>query len=276
MQFFGQYLVQENVIPEEALNAALNLMATRNQRIGALAVAEGILTQDQADQINQEQRFSDRPFGAIAVSQGVLTEPQLQALVQQQRQAKIRLGEALIYLEHLNAEQLVKHLRHFNDQEERFAIEHGQLPDGLRESRLAEFVIQLIPRVAMRVASVQIRPPKKYGDYSLNESYVAHASVVLQGTESLYVGLSADIAFAERVFRGIFHHPEAEAVDSDAIDDGLAELLKVIAHHAITDLEQEGHPCEQRNALRGVHPHTGNEFTLTTTIGSASLVLAVS
>ena len=77
MEFFGQFLVKEGAITVEQLREALDLMASENLRLGQVAVEQGLLSESEANDINREQRYTDKPFGSIAVKLGLITAVQL-------------------------------------------------------------------------------------------------------------------------------------------------------------------------------------------------------
>ena len=56
-------------------------------KLGLIAVAEGLMTQEEADRVNQLQAVMDRRFGDIAVEKGYLTEGQVNSLLKKQGNA---------------------------------------------------------------------------------------------------------------------------------------------------------------------------------------------
>ena len=75
-KFFGEYLVFRKLISREQLTQATELVESRNQRLGDLAVEQGFMTLTQADGLNQKQREVDKPFGALAVEHGLINGSQ--------------------------------------------------------------------------------------------------------------------------------------------------------------------------------------------------------
>ena len=94
LEFFGQFLVRTKVISVEQLRDALDMMSRENLLLGQLAVEEGYLSESQANTINREQRYSDKPFGAIGVQMGLLTTEQLDQLLELQNKRRVQVGEA--------------------------------------------------------------------------------------------------------------------------------------------------------------------------------------
>ena len=190
MQFFGQFLVKEGAITVDQLRTALDLMARENLKLGQIAVEQGLLSESEANEINREQRYSDKPFGAIAVKLGLMSEVQLKEVLKVQNQRRVRIGEALVRLKHLSAEELVRQLRRFKAEEERFAVDARELPGYLKDNRIAEFLLELVGRVAMRTASVQIKVPKHCTKLERLNSTIIATNVTVNTCGNLHLELS--------------------------------------------------------------------------------------
>jgi len=273
MQFFGQFLVKEGAITVDQLRTALDLMARENLRLGQIAVEQRLLSESEANEINREQRYSDKPFGSIAVKLGLMSEVQLKEVLKVQNQRRVRIGEALVRLKHLSAEELVRQLRRFKAEEERFAIDSRELPGYLKDNRIAEFLLELVARVAMRTSSVQIKVPKHCTKLErLNSKIIA--SVLIRSEHSLRIALSGDSEFAHALTDGVFGQAPDEVLPDEMLDDAVGEFLNMLAGNALAGLEQEGIPCELDPPIRGIPPLGGYAFDLVTTAGSATLILS--
>jgi hypothetical protein len=65
-------------------------------KLGVIAVAEGMMTTEQADKVNNLQAVRDSRFGDIAVDEGILTEEQVGKLLKQQGNAYMMFIQALV------------------------------------------------------------------------------------------------------------------------------------------------------------------------------------
>ena len=106
------------------------MMSRENLLLGQLAVEEGYLSESQANTINREQRYSDKPFGAIGVQMGLLTTEQLDQLLELQNKRRVQVGEALTRLSFISEDRLVQELRRFKAEAERPHIQ-GSHPSRL-------------------------------------------------------------------------------------------------------------------------------------------------
>lgn len=80
-QLFGKYLVERKALSDDTLKNILKEQEGARVRLGTIAVADGLLTEAQADEINYLQTQMDKRFGDIAVEQKYLTENQVSTLL---------------------------------------------------------------------------------------------------------------------------------------------------------------------------------------------------
>lgn len=86
-QLFGNFLIEKDVIDRNTYRSIIEKLSEFRAKLGVIAVAEGIITDKQADEINQLQTTQDARFGEIAVGKGYLTEEQLDELLKKQGSA---------------------------------------------------------------------------------------------------------------------------------------------------------------------------------------------
>ena len=116
--FFGQYLINHNVVDAAQLDEAVQFQHSHNRLLGQLAVEKGYMTQSQVDRTRIEQKNLDLPFGVIAVRKGYLGPDQLDDLLFSQIVNTTHVGEALVELGHLPPEELGFFLRKYNQEQE--------------------------------------------------------------------------------------------------------------------------------------------------------------
>ena len=81
LKFFSQFLILENIVKDDQLQAAISEAGVSHKTLGQLAVDSGFITSQNAIDLNQEQLKRDMPFGALAKEKGLLTEEQLVELM---------------------------------------------------------------------------------------------------------------------------------------------------------------------------------------------------
>ena len=84
IQLFGSYLVEKSVITEEQKVAFQKEMQDTRVKMGTIAIADGLIDEAKAEEINHAQAQQDRRFGDIAVELGYLTEAQISDIIKKQ------------------------------------------------------------------------------------------------------------------------------------------------------------------------------------------------
>lgn len=94
-QLFGNYLLEQAVITVDQQKTFLSEMKDTRVKMGTIAVADGLLTDAQADEINHAQTQQDRRFGDIAVEKGYLTDTQVSEILIKQGDAAMKYYQLL-------------------------------------------------------------------------------------------------------------------------------------------------------------------------------------
>lgn len=91
----GAYLTEKGIISSEQLQDVLNEQQKVRVKLGLIAVAEGLMTQAEADKVNRLQATMDKRFGDIAVELGYLNGEQVESLLKKQGNAYMAFAQAL-------------------------------------------------------------------------------------------------------------------------------------------------------------------------------------
>lgn len=119
--YFGKYLMDEGIIPEEYYYGLIEATKNSKVKMGILAVEAGLMTEEQAAEVNLLQQQQDKKFGDIAIEKGYLTEDDVADLLDGQGDAYLLYVQAVIesglmdldgLKEHLQAYRKAKHLSH--------------------------------------------------------------------------------------------------------------------------------------------------------------------
>ena len=273
VKFFGQFLIEQGEVDVGHVREALDLLSERNKTIGEIAVEKGLLTRPDADRVNMAQRGEDKSFGDLAVELGVLDNQDLVTCLRLQRESKLMIGEALIELGHLAPDRLGLLLDAFKVDQADYGIGViQQLPDPLANNRIAPYVIDLLPKLAMRMAGILIKvdlpqvlvecPP-----------FPHRISLPIHGQRGLEVTLVGDGAFCTRVAAAASGLPES-AIDPELLVDGVGEFLNVVCGNAMSALERDGVMTRLGVPDYDAELADGWLFDLATGRGRAALVLA--
>ena len=278
-KFFGEYLVFRTLITREQLTQATELVESRNQRLGDLAVDQGFMTLIQADGLNQKQRDVDKPFGELAVEHGLLTQEQLNSLLDLQQSKRIRIGEAIRELELLDDTSIESAFGDFqklheDDDAPPEAIQgHALLPRDLYGDRLAELLVDSFPKIAMRVTGIQAKVDRGR-PVTPNFMWDCSASLILNYENHTKVMLSVNEDLADTILRKLFGDDMAESEFAPEFEDAIGEFLTIVAAAVARSMQDEGMSVKMdKSVVETLAPDQGFAFPLSSPEGNGSIIL---
>ncbi len=242
----GNYLLEKGIISYEQLK---DLLAAKNKvrvKLGLIAVAEGLMTQEEADRVNSLQAVMDKRFGDIAVERGYLTEGHVQALLKKQGNAYLAFAQALEDQQLMTIDQLEQYMIDFQVEKEMTVSEMEDLKSG-DVDRILPLYIPAGCDKFMNAVGTAVRTIMRCVD---NEIYLDKAMVVescevdngavqfVSGEESISFGLAGKGGALLRT-ASVFGKEEFEEVNEDALD-AIGELLNCICGLYASALSQTG------------------------------------
>lgn len=102
----GNYLVETDRMSREQLQGVIAKLDEVRVKMGLLAVAEGMMTVEQAEEVNRYQATVDKRFGDIAVERGYLSEEQIGNLLKKQGNAYLAFAQELVNQDILKMQDL--------------------------------------------------------------------------------------------------------------------------------------------------------------------------
>lgn len=112
-QLFGKYLVDKDIISIEDYKSAIKQQMAVRVKLGTIAIADGLLTEDEVESINKMQMQFDKRFGDIAIEKGLLTPAQIDELLKKQGNPYMQFIQVLMEASKLTATVLEKTLLAF-------------------------------------------------------------------------------------------------------------------------------------------------------------------
>lgn len=112
-QLFGKYLVEKEIITLQDYHAAIEKQMSVRVKLGTIAIAEGLLTEEEVDTVNKLQMQFDKRFGDIAQEKGLLTPKQIDDLLKKQGNPYMQFIQSLTECTELSASVLDKTLSAF-------------------------------------------------------------------------------------------------------------------------------------------------------------------
>jgi hypothetical protein len=222
-------LLSRGFITSPQLLAAVEYQSKYNSRLGELAVALGMITPYESEQVNAAQLGDDSLFGETAVRCGVLTERQLCDVLETQRNARVLLGQALETLGYLERRTIDSALAAFlHDEDE--AAPFG-LPSELQDVPWIADVFDRAAKLLRRAWDL----PSKPGRARIEATRIAlsdhNARAELYGPvrRQLWVGIPNEVARKAA-------HRYAETLEDHAVQD----FARVLAEATCALLKARG------------------------------------
>lgn len=157
IKFFGHYLLDEGKITSEQLTEAIDHQSKNNLSLGELAVRDDLISEKEANTINDKQRILDQRFGEVAISLGLLTDPQIGELLQIQKKEKIFFGEVLILKNFMTQEILDNELALFEKQQHIEVVELDDKIKAIDKDGLIKDAIGILQTLYSRVVHDHIK-----------------------------------------------------------------------------------------------------------------------
>ncbi len=273
VKFFGQFLIEQGEVDAGQLREALDLLDETNRTLGQIAVDEGVLTRDGAEEVNRAQRHTDKSFGDLAVELRLMDHSALVACLRIQRESRLMVGEALVRLGHVAADRLPTLLDAFKSDQAPYAVGvRFQLPDPLANNRIAPYVLDLLPKFSRRIADITVKvgEPQVLAELP---PFPFRISLPIHSYRSLEITLVGDRAFCARIAAATSGLDE-RALDPSLLRDGVGEFLNVLCGNAMSALDRDG--VETRLGVPDYDAELtdGWLFDLATSRGRAALVLS--
>ena len=234
-QLFGKYLLEQRAINDFDYRTLIDEQMSVRVRLGTIAVADGLMSEEQVEKVNQLQMTQDKRFGDIAVELGLITDEQLGALLKKQGDPYLQFVQLLTDMTDISVSKLDEYLVDFQkksgfNEKEMAALKKDDI-DGL----LDLFVVSSKPYVS-NITGLFLRNLTRFvsRDFCIEKAYRAKeyeykhlSSQELSGDASIFVAVAEaqdDGAFLQ-VASG-FSGQEMEAVSEDAYDS-VGEFINV-------------------------------------------------
>ena len=233
-QYFGRYLTESGKISEDQLNICMDYIKTNRVQLGLIAEEEGLLTRQQATELNYMQMHSDTKFGVLAIEKGYLTEEDVNHLLDKQDTPFFIFIQALEANNIMTSEEIDAALASFqrdnNYSDEVFeAIKYenieGYLPAFIDtdDSRYLDLV-GLTIRNLIRFVSSYVHIGKAEFVSSISAKYIARQCT--EGDYDGFLGFCCDTDDILAIADG-YAKEKFDQVDEDALD-AVAEFTNCV------------------------------------------------
>lgn len=259
----GNYLVENDIITLEQFRDLIKEQRKVRVKLGLIAVAEGLMTQEEADKVNRLQTVMDKRFGDIAIEKGYLTEGQVEALLKKQGNAYLVFAQTLENLDLMTIEQLEQYMIDFQRDHQ---LTYSDMED-LKSNDVDRILPLYMPvegdrylnivgtaiRTLLRCVDTDIYPEKAYLAKQCEADNGAFQFV--EGEHNVACAMSGK-GQALLPVASVFGKEEFPEVNMDALD-AIGELLNCINGLYATALSQGGvsmelYPPEFSDLISGI------------------------
>lgn len=129
-QHFVNYLLEKSKI-SASQHAILKKQQTSKVKLGLIAVAENLMNNDQAEELNRLQKSTDRRFGDLAVEKGYLSPEQVELILEKQGNPYLQLAQVVTENDILSMDELTELL-------DDYIVENGFKPSDLEVLKAGE------------------------------------------------------------------------------------------------------------------------------------------
>ncbi|MBM7868374.1 hypothetical protein GTO89_05105 [Heliobacterium gestii] len=248
-QFFGNYLLERNLLTMVQLGEVLTQMKHVRARLGVLAIDAGYMTGEQVDYIHSLQRRQDKRFGELAIQEGYLDAAQLEELLANQSSSYLALSQVLVDSGCFTYDQLSHLLHEFKEQcnisdRDFEALKNDDLDamvdaflnlDPLEEKELCRAAFLSFVKNTFRFIESDFRFAQ--GQFGDQFSFHRLIYTTMSGDYDLCVGLAGDQAVFEQ-FSSRFS--EGLGVADIDMHDSLGEFLNVTCGLFLASLSNQG------------------------------------
>lgn len=218
----GSFLLDTGRIDEKMLRELIKKQDDTRVMLGTIAVAEGMMTLDQTNEVNILQSAMDQRFGDIAVAKGYLTDEQVEYLLKKQGNPFLMFVQTLIDNDVIKMDEMDGILEEFREK------------NGFTEEQLSDFKTGDVNKI------VPIFLPEECEKYSVIIGTVIRTLIRLVNRNT-YIGKAEIVdVFPEndQVNQALIW--EEGLVDGFSEDNGgLLELCSVFAHEDFTQLDED-------------------------------------
>lgn len=282
VKFFGQYLVEKNVISRDTLLKAIALQESVNRSIGEIVVELGLMTEQSVQQVNLAQRSEDLRFGDLAIKMGFLTSETLQQSLKKQSENHLYIGMAVVRVGGFDEDQLGRYLEEFKADQAQYATDHVQLPLQLKNQPLIEMMADLGYKMLTRVARLNFRPAPCEVVHKLRESYLV-ASMDFTGDFRCRYIISISEDVQTQIARAMLSQEDVSIEPKEVLDDTVMEFVNVVCGNIVAKSVQMGItmdilPPEILESAGGMEipsEFTALDFPICMADGNASITIVV-
>lgn len=239
VKFFGQFLVEQNIVTSEALLNAINLQDKINLKLGEMAVEMGLITAADIQRAHNAQMSKDMKLGDLLVEMGLLTLAQLNDVVTRQKNTHLYIGEALVQVGALTGDDLQKHLDAFKADQAKYVSNGIELPIASAHDNIWEMTADLTYKMVTRVLDLQFRPGKCVVATTVAPNFMLAAMDFSGDVEARYL-ISVSEGLQKTIAKAILNEMSVDNEPAEVLEDTVMEFVNVVCGNVAAKASQMG------------------------------------
>jgi CheY-specific phosphatase CheX len=239
VKFFGQFLVEQNIVSSEALLNAINLQDKINLKLGEMAVEMGLITPADIQRAHNAQMSKDMKLGDLLVEMGFLTLAQLNDIIIRQKNTHLYIGEALVQVGALTNADLQKHLDAFKADQAQYVSNGIELPVTSANDKIWEMTADLTYKMVTRVLDLQFRPGKCTLATVIPPNFMLAAMDLSGDVEARYL-ISVSEGLQKSIAKAILSEESVDHEPSEILEDTVMEFVNVVCGNVAAKASQMG------------------------------------
>ncbi|MBD5087816.1 MAG: chemotaxis protein CheX [Clostridiales bacterium] len=242
----GDYLVETGKLTSVQLETIVEKMDKVRVKLGLIAVVEGMMTMEQADEVNRLQAIMDKRFGDIAVEKGYLTDEQIGNLLKTQGNTYLAFSQVLVDADILSLEEMERVLEDFRVKHSFSKTDMEMLksddPDKIVPLYLSPETLEFGEWIGV-VVRTMIRCIDRH--IYIGKADLTKSTVVSKGAMQVVDGEGgkttafADVQGGLLDIASIFGQADFTEMDEDALD-AVGEFLNCVNGLHVSALSQKG------------------------------------
>ena len=239
VKFFGQFLVENDLVSREALLKAIDLQEQKNLKLGEMAISVGYVTKADIERAHNAQLSKDMRLGDLLVEMGILTLNQLIDIVTRQKNTHLYIGEALVIIGALSSEKLQEHLEAFKQDQAPYISERIELPAGIANGLVWEMTADLTYKLITRMLDIPFRAGKCRTITSIDTNFMMAAMDLAGDAEARYI-ISVSEGIQKATAKAILREESVEEESVEVLEDTVMEFINVVCGNVAAKASQMG------------------------------------
>jgi len=239
VKFFGQFLLEKNIIKREELLDTLEFQKSKNMDFGECALAKGYITDKDLANLKSAQKQVDMKFGEVAIKLNIMTPEQVEDVLTMQKKNHIFFGEALVEKGIIASDILERELSLFKQDQSKYLTGNIIIPAGIKNPDAVKSIVDITQKMFQRIARLQVKVDDGFVTDSEPLMSFVLASISLHGSLKYEYALSLSREISALIASAII----GESIDNSAtelIKDGVKEFCNIVCGNIISKLSISG------------------------------------